>query len=106
MKFGLEKCAKATFIRGKLKYTRTEIYWNVLDTGTKIKEFDQEETYEYLGIEEGKGIQHGKMTEKIRKECYRRVEGVLQSVLNVKNKLEAINTLANPVVTYSFNVVN
>ena len=102
MKFGLEKCAKATFIRGKLKYTRSI----VLDTGTKIKEFDQEETYEYLGIEEGKGIQHGKMTGKIRKECYRRVEGVLQSELNVKNKLEAINTLANPVVTYSFNVVN
>ena len=46
------------------------------------------------------------MKEKIRKECYRRVKAVLQSELNAKNKLEAINTLAIPVVSYSFNVVN
>ena len=46
------------------------------------------------------------MKEKIRKECYRRVRGVLQSELNAKNKLKAINTLAIPAVTYSFNVVN
>ena len=37
MKFGLEKYAKATFIRGKLKYTSSI----VLDTDTKIKELDQ-----------------------------------------------------------------
>ena len=71
-----------------------------------MKELDQEETYKYLSIEEVDGIQHGKMKEKIRKECYRRVRGVLQSELNAKNKLEAINPLAIPVVTYSFNVVN
>ena len=46
------------------------------------------------------------MKEKIRKECYRPVRVVLQSELNAKNKLEAINTLAVPVVTYSFHVVN
>ena len=46
------------------------------------------------------------MKEKIRKECYRRTRGVLQSKLNVKNKLESISTLTIPVVTYSFNVVN
>ena len=34
------------------------------------------------------------------------VRGVLQSELNGKNKLEAINTLAILVVAYSFNVVN
>ena len=45
------------------------------------------------------------MIEKIRK-CHRRVKGVLQFKLNAKNKLEAINTLASPAVTYSFNVVN
>ena len=57
-----------------------------------MKELDQEETYKYLSIEEGDGIQHGKMKERIRKECYKRVSGVLQSELNAKNKLEAINT--------------
>ena len=96
--FGLDKCAKATFISKKLKYTSSI----VIDTDTKIKELDQEETYKYLGIEEGDGIQHGKMKEKIRKECY----SVLQSELNAKNNLKAIKTLAIPVVTYSFNIVN
>ena len=101
MTFGLDKCAKATFIRGKLKSTSSI----VLDIDTKIMELDQEKTYKYLGIKEGDGIQHGKMKEKIRKECYRRVRAVLQSELNIKNKLESINTLTIPVVSYSFSVV-
>ena len=58
--FALAKCAKATFIRGKLKSTSSI----VLDIDTKIKELDQEETYKYLGIEEVDGIQHGKKKKK------------------------------------------
>ena len=46
MTFGLDICAKATFIRGKLKYTSSI----ALDTNTKIKELGQDETYKYLGI--------------------------------------------------------
>ena len=80
MTFGPDKCAKATFIRGKLKYASSI----VLDTDAKIKELDLKETYKYLGIEKGDGVQHGKMKEKIRKQCYRRVRGVLQSELNPK----------------------
>ena len=63
MTFGLDKCAKTTFIRGKLKSTSSI----VLDIDMKIKELDQEETYKYLGIEEGDGTKHGKMKEKLRK---------------------------------------
>ena len=100
--FGLDKCAKETFIRGKLKYNSSI----VLDRDTKIKELDPEETYKNLGIEEVDGIQHGIMKEKIRKECYKRVRGALLSELNAKNKLEAFKKLAIPFVTYSFNVVN
>ena len=46
------------------------------------------------------------MKEKIRKEYYRRIPMVLKSELNFANKLEAINTLAVLVVTYSFNIIN
>ena len=46
------------------------------------------------------------MTEKIRRECYRRVRAILRTELNAKNQLEAINTPAIPVVSYSFNVIN
>ena len=45
------------------------------------------------------------MKRKIRKECYRRVRAILHTELNAKNKLEAINTLAIPVVTYNFSVM-
>lgn len=44
-KFGLEKCEKATFKRGKL----TETSDLQLDSDTCIKELDQEGVYKYLG---------------------------------------------------------
>jgi len=71
-----------------------------------IQELDQEGTYKYLGIHEGDGIQHSKMKEQIRKEYYRRIRMVLKGELNAMNKIEAINTVAIPVVTYSFNIIN
>ena len=51
-------------------------------------------------------MQHSKMKEKIRKEYYRRIRTVLKSELNAINKIEAINTVATAVITYSFNVLN
>ena len=102
MEFGLDKCAKATFKRGNLTKTNN----TDLDTSTTIKEIDQEGTYKYLGVNEGDGIQHSAMKEKIRKEYLRRVRMVLKSKLNAANQFEAINTLAIPVVTYSFNIIN
>lgn len=95
MEFGLDKYAKATFIKGKL----TKTFNIVLNQDTAIQELDQEGTYKYLGINEGVGIQHSKMKEKIRKEYYRRIRMVLKSELNAINKIEAINTVATPVVT-------
>ena len=102
MEFGLEKCAKATFKRGKLVST-TDI---VIDTNTKIKDLDQDGTYKYLGIDEGDGIQHSTMKEKIRKEYYRRVRMILKTELNASNKYQALNSLAVPIITYSFNIIN
>lgn len=102
MEFGLDKCAKATFLKGKLSETSSLN----LDVDTIIKELDQNETYKYLGVNEGNGIKHATMKEKIRKEYYRRIRLVLKSELNSRNRIEAINTLAVPVVQYSFNVIN
>ena len=102
MEFGLDKCAKATFIKGKLTKTSNI----VLNQTTTIQELGQEGTYKYLGINEGDGIQCSKMKEKIQKEYYRRIRMVLKSELNAMNKIEAINTVAIPVVTYSFNIIN
>ena len=102
MEFGLDKCAKASFVRGRI-HKKSSI---VLDTETTIKELDPEASYKYLGVNEGDGINHSAMKEKIRKEYYRRVRMVLKTELNSKNRIQAINSLAIPVVQYSFNIIN
>ena len=78
----------------------------MLDDESVIKELEQEGTYKYLGVKEGDGIQHSKMKGKIRKECLRRLRLILTTELNSKNKITAINSLAVPVVVYSFNIVS
>ena len=102
MGFGLGKCAKATFLRGKLLMTKNI----TLDTTTIIKDLEPEESYKYLGVTEGDGIQHSSVREKIRKECFRRVRSILRSELNARNRIDTINSLALPVVTYSFIIIN
>ncbi len=102
IKFGLEKCAKATLKRGKLiKNTNT-----ILDKETEIRELEQTQTYKYLGINEIDRVQHTQMKEKVRKEYYRRIRLILKTELNAKNKIIGINTLAVPVISYSYNILN
>ena len=94
MEFGLDKCTKATFKRGRLTST-TSITFN---DNTKIKDLDQGGAYKYLGVNEGKGIQHNAMKEKIRKEYHRRIRSIMKTELNSRNRIQAINSLAVPVV--------
>ena len=102
MSFGLGKCAKASFKRGKLISTG-----NIeLDKETTINELDQDSGCRYLGVDESDGLQHTYMKEKIRKEYYRRVRLIVRSELNGRNKIEAINSLAIPTVQYSFVMVD
>ena len=102
MEFGLEKCSKATL--KKVNLTTTE---NIqIDLDNTIQQLEQEGTYKYLGVNEGDGIHHAKMKEKIRKECYRTIKMITKSELNAINTMEAINTQATPVVIYSFKIVD
>ena len=59
MEFGLDKCAKATFKRGRLTKT-TNLH---LDVDTVIEELGQDSTYKYLGVNDS--IQHSAMKDKI-----------------------------------------
>ena len=102
MEFGLDKCAKASFKIGK-KVSAEGI---PLNDNQVIQDLDQVETYKYLGIEEGEGIQHHKMKVKIRKEYQKRIKLVLKLELNAGNKIAAINTLAVPVILYSYGVID
>ena len=57
-------------------------------------------------MEEGEGVQHYKMKVKIRKEYKRTIKLVLKSELNARNKIAAINTLAVPVILYSYGFID
>ena len=71
-----------------------------------IQDMEQEGSLKYLGINEGDGIEHVRIKEKIRKEYYRHIRLVPKSELNAVNMIDVINTLAVPVVTYSFTIIN
>ena len=77
-----------------------------LDKNKNIKELEQKEIYRFLGVNETNGIQHTTMKEEIRKECYITVWDIFETEPNSANQIQAINILAIPVVTYSFNIVN
>ena len=102
MEFGLDKCAKASFKRGK----NISAEGIPLNDNQVIQDLDQAETYKYLGMEEQEGVQHYKMKVNIRKEYKRRIKLVLKSELNTRNKITAINTLAVPVILYSYGVID
>ena len=65
--------------RFKLKYP--------INNNQVIQDLEQSETYKYLGMEEGEGLQHPQMKGKIQKEYKRRVKLVLKSELNARNKI-------------------
>ena len=93
---------QSQFQEGKLTSTGNI----VIDVDTEIQELEQEGVHKYLGVDESDGIQQSKMKEKIRKEYYRRVRSILRTELNGRNKMEAINSLAVPVVQYSFGIID
>ena len=66
-----------------------------MDIDTAIRELDQDETNKYLGIHKGNGMQHSKIKEHIRKECYRQLRAILKTEWNSANRIEAITTLAS-----------
>ena len=102
MECALDKCAKATFFRRKLLKAKKI----TLDITVVIKDFEPVESYKYLGVTEENGIQHSSLREKIWKECFRRVRSILKSELNARNRIDAINSLALPVIKYSFTKIN
>ena len=102
MNFGLEKCARICLKRGSVQ--------SKMHLGSTfendIKELDPREAYKYLGLEESFDIEHRNEKEKLKKEYLRRLRLVLGTELSAKNKIQAIGSLAVPVLRYSFGIVD
>ncbi|KAI5748289.1 hypothetical protein M8J77_023892 [Diaphorina citri] len=102
MKLGLEKCARVTTEKGKIK---RKDHTQIKDDNTAIKELNGSELYKYLGMEESEEVDHKAMKTKIMQQYYKRVRKILQSQLTGRNKFTAITTIAVPVLTYSFGIL-
>ena len=76
----------------------------VTDSNREIQELEQGKMYKYLGTEEGEGIQHQQMKERLKQEYNWRLQMILKSELNARNKITAIGALAVPVLRYSFGM--
>jgi hypothetical protein len=64
MEFGLEKCAKITFKRGKLISSQNL----AINNKRELQELQQGKKYKYLGIRENDGIQHPQMKDRLKQE--------------------------------------
>ena len=102
MSFGLEKCAKISIVRGKVK-NRDNI---ILSSGEEIRELNNQKFYKYLGVEENKVIGQTETKEKLLKEYFSRLRKILKSELNSYNMIMAINQWAVPAITYRFGIIN
>ena len=86
MEFGLEKCDKIAFKRGRLNHSQNL----VIDTNREIKEVEKGKTYRYLGIEESEGIRHQQMKERLKQEYSRRLKMILKSELTPGIRLQQL----------------
>ena len=102
MEMNLKKCKVINLLGGKyIKCGSVE-----LQSGGVIEELNQDEMYKYLGVEELDGIRHDDMKEKIWKEAKAKLRKVLETELNSRNMLVALNECVLPIISYSFGAIN
>ena len=102
MELGLKKCKIVNLQRGKyVKLGDIE-----LESGGVIQELGQDEVYKYLGVEELDGLKHEDMKLKVWKDAKAKLRKLLESELNSRNLIVAINECILPIISYSFGVLN
>jgi hypothetical protein len=69
-----------------------------------IKELYPRKAYKCLGTEECYDIKHKNEKEKLKNEYLRRLRLLLGTELSAKYKIQAIGSLAVPVLRYSFGI--
>ena len=99
MSFGLEKCGRMIARRGKvIKTDGLELpAGHIADIQT---------SYKYLGIPQSHGNHDEEARRTATSKYHQRVRQVLKSQLNGKNKIQAINTYALPVIRYPAGIVS
>ena len=102
MQFGSDKCAYCNIERGTKKSLGEVIRLNELD----LNELEIGEYYKYLGQDEAVSINSIINKERVKKEYYKRVKKIWSSELYSRNKVNAHNTFAVPILTPTFGILN
>lgn len=100
MSFGLDKCKTLKVVRGKIQETTPA---NV--SGQEIQAMQDGEVYKYLGMKQARRIEHTTIKQELLAEFTKRLCMLLKTGLNRRNMTKAINTIAVPVLTYSFGII-
>ena len=64
------------------------------------------DVYKYLGVIESDNIKHNEMKVITLEKFKKKLNAVLKTDLNSKNIMISINEFVNPVLTYTFGIVN
>ena len=102
MKFGGDKCAFLTIERGVRKIHGNNICVN----GLEISELKTDDSYKYLGLDEDISYKGELNKERVAKEYFTRIRKIWNSELYAKNKVQAHNVFAVPVLTGTFGVLD
>ena len=94
----VSKCAEIVFEHGKMVKGEG---LQVLQERMKTLDPDQEEMYEFLGVEQADGIKTKQVYER---EMTKRLKLLMKSKLNDENLIQAINSKVIPVAAYPMNV--
>ena len=101
MEFGIEKCKILRMERGR--WTENE---NIQIMNQEyIENMQEHETYKYLGFQQNIKLNHTKIKTELTQKYKSRLTTILNTKLNAKNIVKAINTFAIPLLTYSFGII-
>ncbi|KAI5720807.1 hypothetical protein M8J77_011910 [Diaphorina citri] len=100
MKFGLDKCRVINLNKGKYDIRGVQLE----DEGI-IEAMNETEYYKYLGYEQARNLNHTRIKESLTHEFMARVRAACKTDLNSKHLYKTLNTLAIPILTYSFGII-
>ena len=102
MELGLSKCKVVNLVAGRY----AELGGVVLESGGVIDELREDGVYKYLGIKELDGFKHEQMKENVMKAAKGKLRKLLETELNSRNVIVAINECILPIISYSFAILN
>uniref|UniRef100_H2ZWF0 Reverse transcriptase domain-containing protein n=1 Tax=Latimeria chalumnae TaxID=7897 RepID=H2ZWF0_LATCH len=97
MEIGVDKCA---VLHANERHDNVQL----LD-GAEIEELERKKRYKYLGMQQLLNINTMQIKEAVTATFKKWLKLIMKTQLNTKNKIQAINTWASPVLAYTYGVL-